>query len=367
VTKFTGSRNLSEILTQRFAINNHMLIKIRITTVWIILMIASLNCKSQDGETYWRLSTIYREDKSVFKGLTADAMQEILDYNFHFIRRADRLYFEVPAKFSVDLSGFKSLAQLQIRDREYCKMYSQSFDGDIFKVKFKDLSTTTESKNTVMEFTRISKAAYEDDINKEIARQKAIANEINALKQQLISSPQILLDPLEKLPQKSQVIEDDKEDKINLLIPEEIDLKKTGQIKTEQFGAIKIGTFTKNSVVYDVRHSKKDYGLKQLAIWVSTDQADFDLESWKKTRPNRLIFKDDRNGVIGYELDYDAGKQKAIIRSVFCLKYKKVAQAHIFVYADVFRSQFGGNYDPLTEMNVILNFNTLILDNITIQ
>lgn len=344
-----------------------MLINIRITTVWIMVMIASLNCKSQDGETYWKLSTIYREDKTPFKGLTVDAMQEMLDYNFHFIRKADRLHFELPAKFSVDLSDFNSLSQLQIRNHEYYKMYSQSFDGDIFRVMFKDLATMTESQNTVMEFTRMSKAAYEDDINKEIARQKAVADKINALKQQLTSSPRILLDPLEKLPQKSQVIEDDKGEKINLLIPKDIDLKKTGQIKTEQFGAIKIGTFVKNAVVYDIRHSQKDYGLKQLAIWVSTDQADFDLGSWKKERPNRLIFKDDSNGVIGYELDYDAGKQKAIIRSVFCLRYKKIGQAHVFVYADVYRAQFGGNYDPLKEMNEILNFNNQMLGNIIIQ
>ena len=98
-------------------------------------------------------------------------MQEILDYNFHFIRTADHLHFELPATFNVDLSDFKSLSQPEIRDREYYEMYSHSFDGDIFKVKFKDLATMTASKNTVMEFTRISKAAYLEDINKEMARQ----------------------------------------------------------------------------------------------------------------------------------------------------------------------------------------------------
>lgn len=218
-----------------------------------------------------------------------------------------------------------------------------------------------------MEFARISKAVYEADIHEEMVRQKDMADKVNALKLELTASPRILLDPMGKLPQKSQVIEDDKGGKINLLIPKEIDLKKTGQIKTEQFGAIKIGTFVKHAVVYDIVHPQKDYGLKQLAIWVSTDQAPFDLDSWKTAHPGRLIFKEDRNGMIGYELDYDAGKQKAVIRAVFCLKYKKVGQAHVFVYADVYRAQFGGNYDPLKEMNQILNFNYLILDNTTIQ
>lgn len=197
--------------------------------------------------------------------------------------------------------------------------------------------------------------------------QDGVADKINALKQQLISSPRIVLDSLAKLPQKSWAIEDDKGKTINLLIPKEIDLKKTGQVKTEQFGAIKTGTFVKNAVVYDIQHPQKNYGLKQLAIWVSTDPAAFDMDSWKKDNPNRLIFKEDRNRVIGYELDYDADKQKAIIRSFFCLSYKKAGQAHVFVYADVYRAQFGGNYDPLKDMNEILNFNYLMLDNITIQ
>jgi len=197
--------------------------------------------------------------------------------------------------------------------------------------------------------------------------EKVIADKIAALKQQLTSSPEILLDPLKKLPQKSQAIEDDKGETINLLIPKEIDLKTTGQVKTEQFGAIKIGTFVKNAVVYDIVHPQKNYGLKQLAIWVSTDQAAFDLDSWKKENPNRLIVKDDPTGVVGYELDYEMAKQKAIIRAFFCLRYKKVGQAHVFLYANVYRAQFGGNYDPLKDMNEILNFNYLMLDNITIQ
>jgi hypothetical protein len=201
----------------------------------------------------------------------------------------------------------------------------------------------------------------------QISEQKAGAEKINALRRQLTSSPQILLEPSQKLPQKSLEIEDDKGNTIALMVPKDIHFKRTGQVKTEQFGAIKIGTFVKNAMVYDIVHPKKNYGLKQLAIWVSTDAAAFDLLAWRKEHPNRLIFKEDLDGVIGYELDYDTTKQKAIIRSVFCLKYKKVGQAHVFVFADVYRSQFGGNYDPLKEMNEILNFNCLMMANITIQ
>ncbi|MBE9597794.1 hypothetical protein [Pedobacter sp. MC2016-24] len=344
-----------------------MFINIRNTTILVMMVMASLNCKPQDGETYWEINNIYREDKTPFKGLTEDIMQGILDYNFHFIKKGDSLYFDLPAKFSIGLSSFKSLSQLQIAKTDYYQMYKQSFERDTFKVMFKDLATMTESKNTVLEFVRISKAEYEDHIKDELLEQKAVAEKINAFKLQLKASPQIVLEPLQKLPQKSLAIEDDQGKAITLLVPKEIELKKSGQIKTQQFGAIKIGTFVKNAVVYDIQHLKKNYGLKQLAIWVSTDPATFHLDDWMKENPKRIIFKADHGDLTGYELDYDDKKQKAVIRSVFCLKYKKVGQAHVFLYADVYAAQFAGNYDPLKEMNEILNFNYLMLENITIQ
>ena len=86
-----------------------MLMNIKNTILLIIVMLASLNCKSQEGQTYWEINNIYREDKTPFQGLTEDAMQKILDYNFHFIRKGDSLYFDLPRKFSIKLSTFKNL------------------------------------------------------------------------------------------------------------------------------------------------------------------------------------------------------------------------------------------------------------------
>ena len=339
----------------------------RNSMVLLLMLLANLSCKSQEQETYWEITNIYREDKTPFTGLTADVMQGILDHNFHFVKKGDSLHFDLPTRFSIAIPEFKSLSQLQIKNRDYYQMYQQSFEGDTFKVMFKDLATMTESKNTVLEFVRISKAEYEEHLKDEGLHRKAIAEKMNALKLQLASSPQIVLQPLQKLSQKSLVIEDDKGKAITLLVPKEIELKKSGQLKTQQFGAIKIGTLVKDAVVYDIQHPQKDFGLKQLAIWVSTDPATFDLASWKNENPNRIIFRDDQDGLIGYELDYDDAKNKAFVRSLFCLKYKKLGQAHIFVYADVYRAQFAGDYDPLKEMNEILNFNVLMSANISIK
>ena len=340
---------------------------IRNSMVLVLTLFANLNCQSQDQETYWEITNIYREDKTPFVGLTADVMQGILDHNFHFIKKGDSLHFDLPTKFSIAIPAFKSLAQLQVKNKDYYQMYKQSFEGDTFKVMFKDLATMTESKNTVMEFIRISKAEYEEHLKEEGLHQKAIAEKMNALKLQLSANPQIVLQPLQKQPQKSLAIEDDKGKAITLMVPEEIVLKKSGQFKTQQFGPIKVGTLVKDAVVYDIQHTQKDFGLKQLAIWVSTDPATFNLNTWKNESPNRMVFREDRDGLIGYELDYDDAKEKAFVRALFCLKYKKVGQAHVFLYADVYRAQFAGNYDPLKEMNEILNFNWLMLSNISIK
>ena len=339
----------------------------RNSMVLVLTLLANLNCKSQDQETYWEITNIYREDKTPFTGLTADVMQGILDHNFHFIKKRDSLHFDLPTKFSIAIPAFKSLAQLQLKNRDYYQMYKQSFEGDTFKVMFRDLATTTESKNTVLEFIRISKAQYEEHLKEESLHQKKIAEKMNALRLQLRSNPQIVLRPLQKLSQKSLIIEDDKGKAITLLVPKEIALKKSGQLKTQQFGAIKVGTLVKDAVVYDIQHPQKDFGLKQLAIWVSTDPATFNLDTWKNESKNRMVFKEDKDGLIGYQLDYDDTKKKAFIRALFCLKYKKVGQAHVFVYADVYRAQFAGNYDPLKEMNEILNFNWLMSANISIK
>lgn len=333
----------------------------------IILFLMNLSCQSQNSPTYWKMTKIYREDKTPFTGMTVEGMQEVLDYNFHFIRKGDSLYFELPSTFKIDIRSFKQLSQLHIADREYYEMYDHAFSDDVFQIKFRDNATTSNSKNTIMEFSRISKEEFEEDINKEIARQKEVRAKINTLKNQLSTAPQIILHQVEKLPVKNQVIQDDKGNPITLEVPRGIELKVSGHVKTQQFGPIKIGTFTTNAKIYDLVHPQKNYGLKQLTIWLSTDPADFDLAGYKLESPDRVIFKEDANSVTGYELDYDPKDGKAIIRSVFCLKYKKVGQTHVFIYADVYRSQFSGNFDRMAEMNEILNFNYQLSENITIK
>lgn len=112
--------------------------KIKGTITFITVLLMAFSVQSQDRETYWKLAKIYREDNTPFRGLTADAMQQMLDYNFHFIRKGDSLYFELPTKFKLSMQEFKSLSQLNISGKPYYEMYGQSFRNDTFRIQFRD-------------------------------------------------------------------------------------------------------------------------------------------------------------------------------------------------------------------------------------
>ncbi len=335
----------------------------------IIILILSFSLQScgQEKETFWEIENIHREDKEPFIGLTAAFMQEIYDYNFHFMKRNDSLYFELPEKFSLDLKNFKNLRQLHIKDKDYYEMYDYKFSDDNFIIKFKDNATMSASKNTIIEFKKISKEQYEKNIAETVAHQKEIAKKMSDLKNELEKQPPIILNEVEKLPLKSVEIYDDKnQNEIKLLIPEEINLRESGDIKNEKFGDIKIGTLKDNSKIYDIEHPENDYGLKQLTIWVSTDPSAFGMEEYVAENPDMVLVKKEKDNVVGYTISYDFENEKAVIGSFFTLKYFKVGNAHIFIHSDVYRSQIK-NYPNSEEMNKIINFNYQISENIDLQ
>lgn len=325
--------------------------------------VINMGCNAQNQETYWKITDIYREDKKPFIGLTGAMMEALLDNNFHFIKRNDTLYFDIPDKFSVDMKNFKSLKQLQITDRDYYEMYESNFSGNTFKIMFKDNATRSDSKNTVMEFSKISKEDYDEDIKKAVAEGKEIVAKINQLKADLQQSPQIKLDPLKQLPSKPFELINVEGSEVNVLVPQEVELNETGSIKNENFGGIKVGTFQDHAIVYDIKHPNHNYGLRQLAVYLSTDSAAFSMDKYIAEHPNFVLLKRDKDNILGYDLSYDEETKKAVIQSNFCLKYYKVGKTHVFIYADVSRSEMK-NAENDEKMNKIINFNYLILENI---
>lgn len=246
-------------------------------------------------------------------------------------------------------------------------MYEHKFSGNSFIIKFKDNATSSPSKNTIIEFKAITKEQFEKNIAEEIAYKKEIEKKINDLKIELEKNTPIVLSPIKKLPAKPVDIYDGKsKDDITLLIPEDVELRESGDIKNQRFGEIKIGTFKENSKIYDVDHPKNDYGLKQLTIWISTDPSPFSMEKYIAENPNIVLVKKEKENIVGYEISYDFENEKAVIASFFTLKYIKVGVSHIFIYSDVYRSQIK-NHPNSEEMNKILNFNYLISENINLK
>lgn len=338
---------------------------IKLTSLTLLTLIY-LSCNSQDKETYWRIDDIYREDKKPFVGLTGAFMQEILSHEFHFMKKNDSLYFEMPEKFQVDLKNFKSLRQLHITDRDYYEMYGHDLGSSTFKIKFKDNATLSDSKNTIIEFKKITKEEYLKSIQEIIDHQKAIEQKVIALKSQLKTQPQITLNPVKKMPTKVAEIMNNMGEQIFLNIPTEIELRESGDLKNEVFGNIKIGTLKDKSIIYDVDHKENDYGLKQLTIWISTDSLEFSMDKYLADKSSYQLLKRDGNNIVGYDVGYDGETKKAVVNAFFCLKYYKVENSHIFIHADISSSQMK-NAPNLEEMNKILNFNYLISENISVK
>lgn len=335
-------------------------------SILALFTLVCLSCSSQDTETYWKIDNIYREDKKPFRGLTGAFMQEIIDHQFHFIKKGDSLYFDLPEKFQIDTKNFKSLRQLHITDRDYYEMYAQNFSSGFFKIKFKDNATLSDSKNTIIEFKKITKEEYLKGVQEVINHQKSIEQKVNSLKSQLEKQPQIILNPVKKIPTKVAELMNNMGEQIFLNIPTEIALRESGDLKNEVFGNIKVGTLKDKSVIYDVDHKENDYGLKQLTIWISSDSSAFSMDKYLVDEPNFKLFKRDGNNVVGYHVGFDGEEDKAVVQSFFCLKYYKIENSHIFIYSDVSRSQMK-NAPNLEEMNKILNFNYNISQNISVK
>ncbi|WP_035759332.1 hypothetical protein [Flavobacterium tegetincola] len=334
--------------------------------ILIIMVSLSLQSCGQKKETYWQIASVYSPDEKPIKGMKDFYLDQIFQKNFNFRKRNDSLFFELPEKFEIILKNFKSLSQLHLEKEEYFKMENHEFDGDKFLIKFMD-NTSTDPKYSIIEFKQISQEDFERNIAKNVAHEQEVAKKMNALKAELAKQSPINLNAVKKLPLKTAVISNDKADhEIALLIPEEIELKETGSVNNEQLGKILVGTFQKNSKIYDIVHPNIDYGLKQVSVWVSTDPTPFHIEDYSSKNPEMFIVKKEKNNIVGYTIRYDEYSDQAVVQSFFSLKYFKSGNSHIFIFADVNRRQTK-NYPNADEMNKIINFNYLMSENLSLK
>lgn len=332
----------------------------------ILIFSFSLHYFGQDKETYWQIASVYRVDEKPVKGMKDYYLDQIFKNNFNFKKRNDSLFFELPEKFEISLKNFKSLNQLHLENEEYFKMYDYEFAEDKFLIKFKD-NVLTDPTNSIIEFKQISKEEFEKNIAKANAHKQEVTKKMDALRAELKKQSPIILNSVKKLPLKTVEISSDKSDNaIELLIPEEVELKKTGSVNNEKFGKILVGTFQKNSKIYDIVHPKIDYGFKQVSVWVSTDLNPFDIKDYISENPDMFIVKREKNSILGCTIRYDEDNEQAVVQSFVTLKYFKSGNSHIFIFADVNRRQIK-NFPNAEEMNEIINFNYLMSENIILK
>jgi len=336
--------------------------KIRLLGIIFALLLSAC---ADNSESYWQITRIHRADNEPLSGLSLMNMQEIIDNNFHFVKRNDSLRFDFPEKFTIAIGDISTLQQLRITEESNYKLYETHFKKDEFYIKFKDNATLSESKNTIIEFRRVDQKAYHKEVKEAIAARKEVATKFHDFKDQLIANPSIVLKDAPQLVLKEQNIYDDKENSIHLKIPAATTLRESGDLNNETFGNISIGTFKENSKVYDLKHPALTNGLRDLNIFVSTAPATFAMEDYIKKNKNHLVFEQTENSAIGYALYHDEKNKEVVIDGLFCLKYLQTDSNHVFVYSYIPRTTSGSEI-TFSEMNEILNFNYSLLASISL-
>ena len=251
-------------------------------------------------------------------------------------------------------------------------------------------------------FTLMGSACHAQDMDKK-GTSPVVEERINALKVALDQQPELVLDAARvlnatgDLPSTTVKVTNDLQEEIVLDIPESITLEKSGALKSEQFGALQVGTLQAQSAVYDVVHNDYNYGFTppeiwmtadtdtfsydallerepgmeafthaDLAIWISTDARPFSMDDYLAAHPNLKTAGREGNHVVGYDIQYNHEKAEAFVQALFTLTYEKVGRSHVFIYGKVTRSEVK-NFPNREVMNRFINIFHLIAENIYIH
>lgn len=327
----------------------------------------ALNSFSQN-EKYYQITKVYREDKAGFRGFTLAKMQQYLDNYYHFIKKDDMLYFDLPQKLVIAEKDLKSLNNEKYENTILHEIYKKEVVGDKYLMRFTDNATSDASKKTVIEFTEVSKEKYYQNIEEEIAYQKKAANEITVFKDSLQKNP-LKLKKATVLKQKKQVITDYMVEEITFSIPLDYNLRQSGNIKNSVFGDIKTGTLQENSIVYEIENPDVKFGLDGLAIYMLTDKTKkFNIAEFLKSKENYAVIMQDKNSFVAYDITYDFDKDKPVIGSYEIVKYFNFKDVHIFIASSssVHDHYINGIKQPSEDILKIINANYELMKNINV-
>lgn len=321
-------------------------------------------------EKYYQITNVHREDNEGFRGFTLMKMQEYLDSYYHFIKKGNVLYFDLPEKKTIAEKDLVSLNDDKYEGKFLHQIYEKKVVGNKYIIKFIDNATLSDSKKTVIEFTEITKDLYFKNIEEEIAFKKKVASEITSYKENLEKNP-IRLESPKVLDKEIQIVEDYKGSEITFSLPKEYVLRETGNIKNKAFGDdFKIGNLKENSVVYEIESPNVDYGLNSLTIYMMTDKnKKFNLVDFLKYKSTYAIIKQDENSFVACNITYDFDNEKAIIGSYETLKYYYYKGIHIFIASSIsLQDRFvNGVKQPKEDILSILKHNFELQSNINLK
>lgn len=148
----------------------------------IIFAFLFLKCNGQNNESYWISESVYKINREPMHGVTLGFMQAIAEQELHLIKKGDSLIFNYPFERKVKISELKSISNFDLlpdSDEKFDSVYNVNIEKGKLKIKFKYSGTSSDNKNFVINFKKLSKKEYFLDIEKTKMTLKYLDEKIN--------------------------------------------------------------------------------------------------------------------------------------------------------------------------------------------
>lgn len=152
------------------------------TTLLLILAIAIQSC-AQEKETFWKADVVKKIDNTPFNGITVAYMDMIAEMKIHLSVNNDSIIIGYPFDKKLKISEFKSFTNCKIPSTGQLldSIYDIDISGDDLKIKFYYTGTADDEKRFSLNFVKLNKDVFFNEIKSLNESKLKILKQINTL------------------------------------------------------------------------------------------------------------------------------------------------------------------------------------------
>jgi len=297
----------------------------------------------QEKQTYWKISSIYKEDGKLLRGITLAMMEALFETNAHLKKNGNILEIDFPEKSIVMTDTLKSLSDERFVSNFYIEKYRGQLTDSIYfigiekgslKIKFVNSYTGDDDKRTVIEFRKLS----EEEYLKSLAEANSMKKEQERLEAACIADFKEHANweiPLVKITtQKFEAV--GKKFAITLLDGYSVGYR--GSMYSDTFDKLKVGFASdeNNDEYYGIESVKEGSDFHDPMLVFSKDSKDkFDFNRYINTFDADKIALRDENSFVYLNVAFNTDENKAHIDRITLFKYLYINDTHVIFSNDV--------------------------------